>query len=155
MSTPNAHTGIDPRGPRVTAGITAALLLVVVLLGLVGETWTTVSAFGLEAVLMCIFAWAALAGVARHPFGGIFRKFIRPRLAPPRELEDPRPPTFAQAVGFVVTAIGFVLGAIGVSIAVPITAAIAFIAAFLNAVFGFCLGCWMYLQLVKLRVIRA
>jgi hypothetical protein len=35
----------------------------------------------------------------------------------------------------------------------PIAAALAFIAAFLNSVFGYCLGCQIYLLLVRLRVL--
>ena len=143
--------GIDPRGPRFTAGVTATLLLVTAALGFAGAD---AAAWWLLAGICAVFAWSALAGVARNPFGVVFRRVVRPRLAPPAELEDPRPPTFAQAVGFVVTVVGVVLGAFGVAAAVPIAAALAFVAAFLNAAFGFCLGCQIYLLLVRARVIR-
>ena len=96
-----------------------------------------------------------VAGVARNPFGVVFRALVRPRLAPPSELEDPRPPTFAQLVGFLVTGTGVVLGLVGLSTAVPIAASLAFVAAFLNAAFGYCLGCRIHLLLVRARVIRA
>ncbi|QEO13312.1 DUF4395 domain-containing protein [Agromyces intestinalis] len=153
MSAESARpAGIDPRGPRFTAAITAALLLVVVVLGVAG---LALAAWILLAVIAAVFAWSALAGVARNPFGAIFRRFVRPRLAPPAELEDPRPPTFAQGVGFAVTVVGVVLGAFGLSAAVPIAAGLAFVAAFLNAAFGYCLGCQIYLLLVRARVIRA
>ena len=81
----------------------------------------------------------------------LFRKLVRPRLAAPTEREDPRPPTFAQGVGFVVTAIGVVLGLLAIPAAVGIAAAAAFIAAFLNAVFGYCIGCQLYVLLLRLR----
>jgi len=142
--------GIDPRGPRFTAGITAVLLLVVAVLGFGGAA---LAAWVLLAALSALFAWAAFAGVRRHPFGLLFKRFVRPRLAPPEELEDPRPPTFAQGVGFAVTVVGVILGAAGLTLAVPIAASFAFIAAFLNAVFGYCLGCQLYLLLVRARVI--
>ena len=144
--------GIDPRGPRFTAAVTAALLLVVVVLAVAGGV-AAVAAWALLTVLSAIFAWSAIAGVRRHPFGLVFKRFIRPRLGRPDELEDPRPPTFAQAVGFAVTIAGVVLGALGVTAAVPIAAGLAFIAAFLNAAFGFCLGCQLYVLLVRARVI--
>lgn len=144
--------GIDPRGPRFAAAITAALLLAVVVLGVAGGA-AAGAAWALLTVLSAVFAWSAVAGVKRHPFGLVFRRFIRPRLAPPEELEDPRPPTFAQAVGFAVTIAGVVLGAVGVASAVPIAAGLAFLAAFLNAAFGFCLGCQLYVLLVRARVI--
>jgi len=143
--------GIDPRGPRFGAGITAVLLLVTVVLA-VADAET--AAFWLLVAIAALFAWGAFAGITRHPYGLLFTTFVRPRLAPPTELEDPRPPTFAQGVGFAVTLAGVVLALLGMPLAVPIAAAIAFFAAFLNAVFGFCLGCWLYLWLVRARVIR-
>lgn len=142
--------GIDPRGPRFTAGITAVLLLVDAALGFGGAE---LAAWLLLAAITALFAWGAFAGVRRHPFGVLFKRAVRPRLSPPDELEDPRPPTFAQGVGFAVTLVGVVLGAVGLPLAVPIAASFAFIAAFLNAVFGYCLGCQIYLLLVRARVI--
>ena len=142
--------GIDPRGPRFGAGITAALLLVVVVLGVAGAS---TAAFWLLVAATALFAWGAFAGIRRHPYGVLFAKVVRPRLAPPAELEDPRPPTFAQGVGFAVGLAGVVLTLLGLPYAVPIAAGIAFIAAFLNAAFGFCLGCQVYLLLVRARVI--
>ena len=83
-------TGIDPRGPRVTAGITGIVVLVVVALGLVGLTTAA-------TVLLA-----------------------------------------AQAIVFLVAAI---VGA-------------AFVVAFLNSVFGYCVGCQIYLLLARIGVIR-
>jgi hypothetical protein len=144
-------SGIDPRSPRFGAGITAALLLVDLFLALVGAT---AAAAVLLVVIALLFAWGAFAGIRRHPYGALYRALIRPRLAPPTELEDPAPPTFAQGVGLLVTAVGLVLFLVGVPIALPVAAALAFVAAFLNAVFGYCLGCQLYLLLVRARLIR-
>ena len=144
-------TGIDPRSPRFGAAITAVLLLIDLFLSLVGAP--SAAAVLLLAIAL-LFAWGAFAGVQRHPYGAIFRAVIRPRLAPPAELEDPAPPTFAQAVGLLVTGVGMLLFAVGAPIALPIAAALAFAAAFLNSVFGYCLGCQLYLLLVRARVIR-
>jgi len=141
---------IDPRGPRFTASATALLLLITVVLAVAGAD---VAAWILLAAISLLFAWSAVAGIRRNPFSVVFRSLIQPRLGPPAELEDPRPPTFAQAVGFAVTIAGVILGALGVTTAVPIAAAAAFIAAFLNAAFGYCLGCQLYLLLVRARVI--
>jgi Domain of unknown function (DUF4395) len=149
MSRPEP-AGIDPRGPRFTAAITALLLLLVAVLGFGGAD---LAAWILLAVVSAVFAWSAIAGVRRNPFGLVFQRLVRPRLAPPDELEDPRPPTFAQGVGFAVTIVGVILGAAGIAVAVPIAASLAFVAAFLNAAFGYCLGCQLYLLLVRARVI--
>jgi hypothetical protein len=143
-------TRIDPRGPRFGAGITAALLLIIVVLGVAGAS---TAAFWLLVAATALFAWGAFAGIRRHPYGIVFAKLVRPRLTPPAELEDPRPPTFAQGVGFAVGLAGVLLALLGLQYAVTIAAGIAFFAAFLNAAFGFCLGCQMYLLLVRARVI--
>jgi len=150
--------GIDPRGPRFSAGVTAVLLLVVIALALPsadapGPVLFTEPAFLLFVVLSALFAWGAFAGVARHPYGWLFKKLVRPRLAAPTELEDPAPPTFAQGVGFFVTVIGIALHLAGVPYGLVAAASAAFIAAFLNSVFAYCLGCQIYLLLVRSGVL--
>jgi hypothetical protein len=149
MSSP---AGIDPRGPRFGAAITAALLLVVIALGL--TPGAEIAATVLLAAIVAVFAWGAFAGIRRHPYGLLFKKLVRPRLSAPTDLEDPAPPTFAQGVGFVITGVGLLLSIFLGPIAVVVAAALAFIAAFLNSVFGYCLGCQIYLLLVRSRVIR-
>jgi len=150
---------VDPRAPRFAAGITAALLAVAVFLALVGTataSGTTITqriadpAFILIAVIAALFAWGVIAPKSA-PWGVLFRRLVRPRLSPPTELEDSRPPRFAQAVGFVVVTIGLVSHVLGVPFALPIAAGAAFIAAFLNVAFGFCLGCELYLLGARLR----
>jgi hypothetical protein len=148
---PARRPQVDPRGPRFGAAITATLLLVTVFLGLVGAD---TAALVLLAVIALSFAIGAIGGVQRHPYGVLFRVAVRPRLAPPAELEDAAPPTFAQGVGLVVTVVGLALGVAGVGTAVPVAAAVAFVAAFLNAAFGYCLGCQVYLLLVRAGVVR-
>ncbi|QEO09850.1 DUF4395 domain-containing protein [Protaetiibacter larvae] len=151
---------IDPRGPRFTASVTAVLLLVGVGLGLADGTADTLAAravqpaFILLAVLAALFVWSAAAGVSRGPWAIVFRRLIRPRLAPPAELEDAAPPTFAQGVGAFVTIAGIILHLAGVPYAIVVAGAFAFIAAFLNGAFGYCLGCQLYLLLVRAGVIR-
>ena len=49
--------------------------------------------------------------------------------------------------------IGLVLHLVGVPWALPIAAAAAFVAAFLNAVFGLCLGCQLYLLLQRSGIV--
>jgi len=146
MSASPARPRIDPRGPRFVASITAALLLVVVFLVLTGAA---AAALVLLAGLAVLFAWGAFAGAGRHPFGVLFKRFVRPRLAAPNELEDPAPPTFAQGVGLVVSLIGVILGLVGLPYGLAVAASAAFIAAFLNAAFDYCLGCQIYLLLVR------
>ena len=144
--------GIDPRGPRFGAAITSVLLLVTVFLAL--DAATAGSAYVLLAVITGLFAVGAIFGNSKHPYGLIFKKFVRPRLAAPKELEDPRPPQFAQLIGLIVAATGLVLGALNVPYGVAGAAAAAFIAAFLNAAFAFCLGCQIYVGLQRVGLIK-
>jgi len=144
--------GIDPRGPRFGAAITSVLLLVTVFLAL--DSATAGSAYVLLAVITGLFAVGAIFGNSKHPYGFIFKKFVRPGLAAPKELEDPRPPQFAQLIGFIVAATGLVLGALNVPFGVAGAAAAAFVAAFLNAAFAFCLGCQIYVGLQRIGLIK-
>ena len=103
MSRPEP-AGIDPRGPRFTAAITAFLLLVIAVLGFGGAA---------------LAAWVLLAVAQRRLRVERDRRRAAQPVRPgvrsascargsrrPTELEDPRPPTFAQGVGFVVTIVG-------------------------------------------------
>ncbi len=152
------HRGIDPRGPRFAAGITALLLLVDVFLGLVTPIGATVAqralepAFLLLLAIALLFLWSVLSP-RTAPWGVLYRTLVQPRLKPPVDLEDPRPPRFAQGVGLLVVTIGLILHLAGVAWALPIAAAAAFVAAFLNAVFAFCLGCQLYLILQRAGVV--
>jgi hypothetical protein len=143
-TTDGAPRGIDPRGPRFGAMVSAVLLAATVVAG-PGPAGTT-----LLAVAVLLF----LVGTVRGPQGSVqgwaFRRWVRPLLAPPLGLEDPAPPRFAQGVGLVVTATGLVASLLTPA-AVPVAAGIALVAAFLNAAFGFCLGCEMYLLVHRLR----
>ena len=51
------------------------------------------------------------------------------------------------------TGLGLLLHLAGVPWALPIAAAAAFVAAFLNAAFGYCLGCQMYLLLQRVGIV--
>lgn len=153
--------GIDPRGPRFGASITAVLLLVAIgfslpdavsPLGTIGAR-AAEPGFILVGVIAALFAWGAFAGVSRHPYGWLFKKLVRPGLAAPSHLEDPKPPTFSQGVGLVVTLVGVVLHLAGVPLGLVVPTAAAFIAAFLNSVFDYCLGCQIYLLLVRAGIV--
>jgi hypothetical protein len=141
---PVSPVGIDPRGPRFGAAITAVLLVVVLLL-------SGASATVLLAVIAALFALGAVRGAQGTVQGRIYQTLVRPRLAPPVELEDARPPRFAQIVGLVITGVGVLLGLLGVTAAVPVAAALALVAAFLSSAFGLCLGCELYLLAVRPR----
>lgn len=135
---------IDPRGPRFNQ----AVLTVALLAGFVADAPLVAPLFAAMLFLGAAF------GPRYGPFLRLYAVAIRPRLAPPAELEDPRPPRFAAAVGvlFLVGAtVAFAAGASGLGWALTlIVAALAGLA----AVTGICVGCEVYLFLARRRGVR-
>ncbi len=137
---PVAPTQVDPRGLRVAAAITSLVVALVLVLPSPAREI-------LLAAQVAVFAIAAFAGLHRSPYSTFYKLVIRPRIGPPAELEDSRPPRFAQVVGFsftVVALLAFLAGATTVGL---VATALALIAATLNASIGLCLGCELYLVL--------
>jgi hypothetical protein len=142
-------TRIDPRGPRFAATLTTALLAVVLL------TAPSPTATALLVVQAALFAAGAFGGVQRTPYAWLFKRLVRPRLGPPAELEDAAPPRFAQTVGLafaLVALAGFATGATALGL---VATGFALAAAFLNAAFGFCLGCEVYLLVRRVLPTRS
>jgi hypothetical protein len=122
---------VDPRGPRFAAWLTTAVLALVLLTG----------SAPLIAAQTLVFVVGAAFGLGAAPYGVVFRRLVRPRLAPPAELEAELPPRFAQAVGAAFGAVATVGFATGITALGAGATALALAAAFLNAAFGLCLGC--------------
>ena len=140
MATP---APIDPRGPRFNQAVLATALL----LGFLADWRPVVPLFALV-----LLAGAAL-GPKYGPFLALYAKAIRPRLGPPKEMEDPRPPRFASAVGVVFLAAGslaFAAGAAGIGWGLALI--VAALAA-LSAVTGICVGCEIYLLAARRRIV--
>lgn len=135
---------IDPRAPRFGAAITS----VIALIGF-ADAFTTYGQVTIVTAiaLLVLFVWSVFFPTS-HPYKFLFG-LIRPRIGEPQELEDARPPRFAQQVGLffaVSAAVGLLIGS---QVVVAVALAFIFIAAFLNAFFNFCLGCQMYLLLKR------
>ena len=137
-------TQVDPRGLRVVATITAVVLAAVLVIP--SEPVRTV----LLAVQVAVFATAALIGLQASPYAIFYAKVVRPRIGAPAELEDARPPRFAQVVGLAFTTIALVALLVGATTIALVATAFALVAALLNAAVGLCLGCEMYLVLRRL-----
>jgi hypothetical protein len=143
---------IDPRGPRFGAAIINIFSIIIFFLAL--EKATEPTALAVLSIVWVSFLWGTLFGTSNHPFGILYKTFIRPRLAAPKELEDSRPPRFAQLVGLFVTSIGFLLAALSVPFGIAIAAGALLAASTLQAYFGYCLGCQIYLGLRRAGIIR-
>jgi hypothetical protein len=138
----SSESRIDPRGARFSAWVTTVVLIAVLVTG---------SAVLLAAQAV-VFAIGAFAGPRWHPYGQLYRAFVASRLGPPTEWEHPAPLRFAQGVGLVFALIGTVAYVTGFTTVAVIVTGLALGAAFLNAAFGVCLGCEIYLRLpLRLR----
>jgi hypothetical protein len=137
----NSSVSIDARGPRWSATITTIVLAIALI----------TSSFWVIAFQAAVFAIGALRGPQFTPYALIFKKLIKPRLKSTATLEDVRPPQFAQTVGLIFALIALVGSATGASAVFTISVGFALAAAFLNAGFNFCLGCEMYLLLLRAR----
>ena len=135
---------IDARGPRFGATITMIILIAVLY-------FESISLLVFQTI---VWAIGAIFGPQKSPYGWIFKTLVKPRLKKVGELENVKPPQFAQFVGFLFGVVGIIGFLIGSTPLFLIATAFALAAAFLNSVFNFCLGCEMYLLLVKARLIR-
>jgi uncharacterized protein DUF4395 len=132
---------IDPRGPRFNQGAITVLLLA----GFLTDFRPIVPIIGVVLLLGAAF------GPRYGPFLRLYADVVRPRLSPPAELEDPRPPRFAATIGVAFLAAAsaaFAAGSTGLGWGLGlIVAALAGLA----ATTGICVGCEVYLFLARRR----
>jgi hypothetical protein len=131
---------IDARGPRYTAVITTLVLSA----ALVTESNLII---GFQ---FAVFLTAVLFGLRKSLYGLIYRNLIQPRLSGPVPSENEAAPRFAQLIGALFAATALLGGVSGNSAVFLIATSFALAAAFLNAAFGFCLGCQFYLMLIRI-----
>ncbi|MFK4084295.1 DUF4395 domain-containing protein [Kribbella sp. NPDC020789] len=132
---------VDPRGLRFAAGVTAVLLALTLVLG---NPW-------ILAVQTLVFAIGVAFGVQASPYGQLFKRLVRPRLGPPKELEDAAPPRFAQLVGLIFAIAGLIGYLSGATVLGVVATGFALVAAFVNAAVGLCLGCEAFLLIQRIR----
>ena len=138
---------VDPRLLRFSAGATASVLAVVLLIVDVARPL----GLGLLASQSAVFAFTAFVSFQWSVWAQIFARLIWPRIGAPSELEDARPPRFAQFLGFVLTALALAFFAVDVDVAGYSLTALTFGMAALNASTGLCLGCKAYLLIRRLQ----
>lgn len=137
----DAPRGVDPRGVRFTAAMTSAVLAI----GLAAESPRVLLAQAL------LFGLCAVFGLQFNPYGAAYRRTLQSRLAPPPELESEGPLRFAQGVGCAFAAVGALGYATGLTALGTTATALALTAALLNAVFGLCVGCHLYVGIARVR----
>lgn len=137
MASPDLQ--IDPRGPRFGAIAPLTGSIVALILG------PSLASSIIFAVLVGLFIPGAITGPQATLQGLAFRKFIRPRIGTPKETESFRPPRFAQQVGLFFSVAGLVFSLTGLTVPFFVFVGFLLVAAFLQSVVGFCLGCEIYL----------
>jgi hypothetical protein len=134
-------TVIDARGPRFSAAITTAVLATALA---TNSLWVVIA----QAI---VFAIGAFRGPQFTPYALIFKTIVKPRLKSAVITEDVRPPQFAQSVGLLFALTAIAGSVLGIPVIFTIAISFALAAAFLNAAFNYCLGCEMYVVLLRLR----
>ena len=137
----NLAVSIDARGPRFSAGLTTIVLAIALV---TSNLWVAVA----QGV---IFAIGAIRGPQFTPYAFIFRKVIKPRLKGKAIVEDIRPPQFAQSIGLLFALAAIAGALLGIAPLFTVAVSFALAAAFLNVAFNFCLGCELYLLLLRVR----
>src|SRR5215210_134483 len=134
---------VNEKAARVVAGVVA---LTGVLILVTGWHWLLVPvAYGF---------WArVLTGPTLSPLGRLAMRGVAPRLGPPKYVPGP-PKRFAQGIGaaFSTTAAVLALG-FGAGGAADVLVAVLVVAAALESVLAFCVGCQVFALLMRAGVI--
>ena len=132
---------------EVSARLVAAGVVVMCVATLSGATWVLAAlAYGFVARLA--------TGPTLSPLGQLVTRVVTPRLpAAARPVPGP-PKRFAQGIGATLSVVAATLH-FGLSATGPALVLVGMItaAATLEAAFGFCLGCWLFIRLVSIGVI--
>ena len=138
---------IDPRGQRFNAAVTS----VVVAAAIVTVGTVPALAIALVGLQLAVFAIGGFYQLTASPYALAYARSVRPRIGPPRELENSAGPVFSHVVGALFLAAALAALVAGVTVAAYVALALALVAALLNASIGFCLGCELYVILQRLQ----
>ena len=133
---------INEKAARVVAGVVALTALTALL---VPAHWLVVPlAYGF---------WArVLTGPRLSPLGRLASRVIAPRLGPPKEVPGP-PKRFAQGMGAALTTAAAGALALGATGVVEALLALLVIAASLESVLAYCVGCQVFGLLMRAGVV--
>ncbi len=105
------------------------------------------------ALLAIGFALRVASGPKLSPFGQLSVRVIVPHLIKKTKLVPGPPKRFAQTIGLVFSGSALVLSLLGFGLAAQIVTGLLVVAALLESVFGFCLGCTIFGFLQRAGVI--
>jgi len=132
---------IDARGPRFGAAITTVVFAAALA---THNAWFIIA----QAI---VFAIGAFKGPQYTSYAYIYKFAVKPFLKGAVPTEDVRPPQFAQSVGLLFALVAIAGALLDIDAIVIGAVSMALGAAFLNAAFNFCLGCEIYLLLLRAR----
>ena len=128
-------------GVLMLAGLTLALSLIA------SADWLWVC-----ALLAAGFVARVLTGPTLSPLGRLATQVIAPRLGEPKMVPGP-PKRFAQAVGAVVTSAATIATAVGATGLAQMLLGLIIVAAGLESIFAFCIGCVVFAALMRAGVV--
>ena len=135
---------VNEKAARTVAGGVLLLSVLTLALGLAlspGWLWLT-------ALLAAGFVARVLTGPTLSPLGQLATRVIAPRLGPVKPVPGP-PKRFAQGIGTAVTLAGVGFLAAGLPGVTEGLLAVLIVAAGLESIAGFCLGCAVFAQLMR------
>jgi hypothetical protein len=133
---------INEKAARVVAGVVAIAGLVALL---VPAHWL--------AIPLAYGFWArVLTGPKLSPLGALASRVIAPRLGAPKTVPGP-PKRFAQGMGAAITTAAVAALALGATGVVEVLLALLVVAATLESVLAFCLGCQIFGLLMRIGVV--
>ena len=141
---------VNEKAARTVAGGVLVLALLTLVLSLTAGTgwlWTS-------AVLAAGFVARVVTGPTLSPLGRLATQVIAPRLGEPKLVPGP-PKRFAQALGLVVTGAATVATAVGAFGLAQILLGLIIIAAALESIFAFCIGCKIFAMLMRAGIVTA
>ena len=136
---------VNEKAARVVAGVVAIIALVAL----------ATSAYWLLVPLAYGFWARVLTGPTLSPLGRFATGVAAPRLGPPRYVSGP-PKRFAQGIGAVITTTAAVLAlGFGATTAAAALLAALVLAAALESVLAFCIGCRVFGLLMRAGLVPA
>jgi hypothetical protein len=133
---------VNEKAARTVAGLVVVFALTILA---TRAWWLTVP--------LALGFWArVLTGPTLSPFGQLATRLIAPRLGDPRYVSGP-PKRFAQGMGAAMSTAAAVLALAGAHTAATVLLAALVVAATLESVFGFCLGCQVFGLLMRLGAV--
>jgi Domain of unknown function (DUF4395) len=141
-------TPVNEKAARTVAGGVLVLSIATLLLSVTaGHAWLWI----VTPVALGFYA-RVLTGPKLSPLGQLATRVVAPRLGEPRLVAGP-PKRFAQAIGATVTTAAVVFLAAGHPLGAQVLLGLMVIAAGLESIFGYCIGCKIFAGLMKFGVI--